>query len=178
MKNIALSFSLSTFATTFTLASFRQSMTPAKNFQRKELKHVKTDHNRSRQGDLRLRIYSLRRDLKSGKVSFETDAKNRKQIDVSELTRVYGQLKHQNGTQPPAAETGEPAEPVNDTHQKTSMNGNETHQNLSMTENDTPKIVELLENQITDLKAQLAQAADRETATDKREVQTPRYAIS
>ena len=111
---------------------------------------------------------TLRRDLKSGKVSFETDAKNRKQIDVSELTRVYGQLKHQNGTQPPASETDAPAEPVND-----------PHQNPSMTENDTPaearhhddsdrvtseKIVVLLENQIADLKAQLTQATDRETA--------------
>ena len=107
---------------------------------------------------------TLRRDLKSGKVSFETDAKNRKQIDVSELTRVYGQLKHQNRTQPPAAETSEPAEPINDTHHNPSMNGNETHQNPSMTDNDTPKIVAFLENQIADLKAQLAQASDRETA--------------
>ena len=122
---------------------------------------------------------TLRRDLKSGKVSFETDAKNRKQIDVSELTRVYGQLKNQNGTQPPASETIEHAEPVNDTHQNPSMNGNETQQDPSMTENDTPaearhhddsdrvtseRIVALLENQIADLKAQLTQATDRETA--------------
>ena len=107
---------------------------------------------------------TLRRDLKSGKVSFETDAKNRKQIDVSELTRVYGQLKNQNGTQSPAAESGKPAEPVNDTHQNPSMNGNETHQNPSLTENDNSKIVALLENQIADLKAQLTQASDRETA--------------
>ena len=35
---------------------------------------------------------TLRRDLKSGKVSFTTDKNNRKQIDVSELERVYGQL--------------------------------------------------------------------------------------
>ena len=41
---------------------------------------------------------TLRRDLKSGKISFDTDGKNRKQIDVSELTRVYGQLKQSNGT--------------------------------------------------------------------------------
>ena len=34
---------------------------------------------------------TFRRDLKAGKISFETDAKGRKQIDVSELTRVYGQ---------------------------------------------------------------------------------------
>ena len=107
---------------------------------------------------------TLRRDLKSGKVSFETDAKNRKQIDLSELTRVYGQLKPSNGTQPPASENDEHAEPVNDDHQNPSMNGNETHQNPSMTGNDDPKIVALLENQIADLKAQLAQASDRETA--------------
>lgn len=107
---------------------------------------------------------TLRRDLKSGKVSFDTDPKGRKQIDVSELTRVYGQLKNQNGIQPLSAEAGKPAEPVNDTHQSPSMNGNETHQSPSLAENDTPKIVALLENQIADLKAQLAQASDRETA--------------
>ena len=107
---------------------------------------------------------TLRRDLKSGKVSFETDAKNRKQIDVSELTRVYGQLKPSNGTQPPASENGEHADPVNDTRQTPSMNGNETHQNTSLTENDNPKIVDLLENQIADLKAQLEKSDERETA--------------
>ena len=107
---------------------------------------------------------TLRRDLKSGKVSFETDAKRRKQIDVSELTRVYGQLKDQNGTQPPPADARADAEPVNDTHQNPSMNGNETLQTPPMTENDPPTVVNLLENQIADLKAQLAQASDRETA--------------
>ena len=107
---------------------------------------------------------TLRRDLKSGKVSFDTDGKGRKQIDVSELTRVYGQLKQSNETQPPAAGTGEHADPVNDTRQTPSMNGNETHQNPSLTENDNPKIVDLLENQIADLKTQLTQASDRETA--------------
>ena len=35
---------------------------------------------------------TLRRDLKSGKVSFTTDKNGKKQIDVSELERVYGQL--------------------------------------------------------------------------------------
>ena len=88
---------------------------------------------------------TLRRDLKSGKVSFETDAKNRKQIDVSELTRVYGQLKNQNRTQLRKNETRRggvappvPAEPVNDSHQSPSMNGNETHQNPSLAENAPP----------------------------------------
>ena len=107
---------------------------------------------------------TLRRDLKSGKVSFDTDAKNRKQIDVSELTRVYGQLKSLNGTQPLAVEAGEQAEPLNDNRQTPSMNGNETHQKPPLTENDNQKIVALLENQIADLKAQLTQASDRETA--------------
>ena len=45
---------------------------------------------------------TLRRDLKSGKLSFTTDKNSRKQIDVSELERVYGQLtiseNQKNGT--------------------------------------------------------------------------------
>ena len=45
---------------------------------------------------------TLRRDLKSGKLSFTTDKNGRKQIDVSELERVYGQLtiteNQKNGT--------------------------------------------------------------------------------
>ena len=89
---------------------------------------------------------TLRRDLKSGKVSFETDAKGRKQIDVSELTRVYGQLK------PP-----ESAEPVTETHQRfPSMNGTETPTLPFEKEADTPQVIALLEGQVQDLKAQLA----------------------
>ncbi len=57
---------------------------------------------------------TLRRDLKSGKVSFETDQKGRKQIDVSELQRVYEQLKTQNGSHPPTADSAEHSEPVNE----------------------------------------------------------------
>ena len=106
---------------------------------------------------------TLRRDLKSGKVSFETDAKNRKQIDISELTRVYGQLKQSVETRRGGVTPSEQAEPVNDNRQTPSMNENKTHQDPSMTDNDTPKIVALLENQIADLKTQLAQASDRET---------------
>ncbi|MYG07127.1 hypothetical protein F4167_11020, partial [Candidatus Poribacteria bacterium] len=55
---------------------------------------------------IRVSESTLRRDLKSGKVSFETDERGRKRIDVSELTRVYGQLN-----------TGEASEPVKDNHQ-------------------------------------------------------------
>lgn len=90
---------------------------------------------------------TLRRDLKSGKVSFETDAKGRKQIDVSELTRVYGQLST-HGT-PPETES---AEPVNIPHQNPSMNGN-----------DTEKVIALLKGQVQDLKAQLADATTEKT---------------
>ena len=76
---------------------------------------------------------TLRRDLKSGKVSYEKDQKGRKQIDVSELQRVYEQLRTQNGTHTPTDESAEHSEPVNDTHQNLSMNGN-----------DSPKIIGLL----------------------------------
>ena len=112
---------------------------------------------------------TLRRDLKSGKVSFEKDQKGRKQIDVSELERVYEQLRTQNGTQPPTDESAEHSEPVNDPHQNLSMNGNDSHQNPSMNGNDTlqnpsmngndsPKIIELLEGQVQDLKERLTKA--------------------
>ena len=88
---------------------------------------------------------TLRRDLKSGKVSFDTDERGRKRIDVSELTRVYGPLKPQPE-----------AEPVNDTPENPSMNGNETPTLPFLTENDNSKVIALLEGQVQDLKAQLA----------------------
>jgi hypothetical protein len=40
---------------------------------------------------------TLRRDLKSGKVSFETDAKGSKQIDAPELTHVNRQVRCHRG---------------------------------------------------------------------------------
>ena len=39
---------------------------------------------------------TLRRDMKSGKVSFETDAKGRNRLDVAELTRAYGVIPSEN----------------------------------------------------------------------------------
>ncbi len=36
---------------------------------------------------------TLYRDFKKGKVSFETNGKDRRLINVSELERVYGELK-------------------------------------------------------------------------------------
>lgn len=92
---------------------------------------------------------TLRRDLKSGKVSFDTDAKGRKQIDVSELTRVYGQLN---------------ANPVEAPHTapNPSANGTDTPTLPFEKEADTPEVVAFLENQITDLKSQLEKSEARE----------------
>lgn len=88
---------------------------------------------------------TLRRDLKDGKVSYETDQKGRKRFEVAELERAYGQLKPQNGTQPLVDTSTEP------------------HQNLSMNGNDTSKVVELLEGQVQDLKERLSQADTEKT---------------
>ena len=82
---------------------------------------------------------TLRRDLKSGKVSFEVDPKGRKQIDVSELQRVYEQLKTNNGSQPPTDDTTDQSEPVNDTSQTPSLTGNETRQNPSVNKDKDSK---------------------------------------
>ena len=105
---------------------------------------------------IRVSESTLRRDLKSGKVSYDTDAKGRKQIDVSELTRVYGPLN-----------TGEASEPVKDNHQNNQMNGTETPTLPFLTENDTDKVIALLQGQVQDLKAQLLTAT-----TEKSELLT------
>ena len=76
---------------------------------------------------------TLRREMRSGKVSSEKDLNGRNLFDTAELARVYGELKL-NGNPPLSSET------VNDSQ---------------MTDNDTPKIVALLEGQVADLKAQL-----------------------
>ena len=80
---------------------------------------------------------TLRRHMRSGKVSSEKDRRGRNLFDTAELARVYVNLKI-NGN-PPLSD-----EPVKDSQ---------------MTDNDTPtKIVALLESQNTDLKAQLETA--------------------
>ena len=80
---------------------------------------------------------TLRRDMRTGKVSSEKDRRGRNLFDTAELARVYGNLKI-NGNPPLSSE------PVKDSQ---------------MTDNDTPtKIVALLESQNTDLKAQLETA--------------------
>ena len=79
---------------------------------------------------------TLRRDMRSGKVSSEKDRRGRNLFDTAELARVYGDLKL-NGNPPLSSE------PVNDNQ---------------MTGDDTPKIIVLLEGQVQDLKAQLETA--------------------
>ena len=82
---------------------------------------------------------SLRRDIKSGKVSSEKDLQGRRRIDASELTRVYGELKQYNATPEQSDES------VRDTQVNT---------------DDTPKIIALLEGQVQDLKVQLDTATE------------------
>ena len=80
---------------------------------------------------------TLRRHMRSGKVSSEKDRRGRNLFDTAEFARVYVNLKI-NGNPPLSSE------PVKDSQ---------------MTDNDTPtKIVALLESQNTDLKAQLETA--------------------
>ena len=80
---------------------------------------------------------TLRRDMRTGKVSSEKDRRGRNLFDTAELARVYGNLKI-NGNPPLSSE------PVKDSQ---------------MTDNDTStKVVVLLEAQNTDLKAQLEKA--------------------
>ena len=85
---------------------------------------------------------TLRRDIKKGKVSAERDDRGHLKFDVSELRRVYGELKT----------TGNDAESTAQANDK------------AMTGHDNPKVVLLLENQIADLKAQLESETDRENA--------------
>lgn len=90
---------------------------------------------------------TLRRDLKSGKVSFDLDPKGRKQIDVSELQRVYKQLKTENGSQPPTDESKTSSDATNDTHHNPSLNRNDSHQNMSVNGNDGHQNSSIHENE-------------------------------
>ena len=94
---------------------------------------------------------TLRRDIKSGKVSSEKDERGRRRINTAELARVYGQLTH-------ATQSNDTEMNAVDTPNNTPVNVNDT----SDTPIEDPKIVALLENQIADLKAELERATDRE----------------
>lgn len=89
---------------------------------------------------------TLRRDLESGKIAFETDPEGQKQINASELNRVYGPLKQRNGTKPVLQLPSEDA----------------ALQNPVINPHNNEKTIALLKNQVADLEMQLAQASDRE----------------
>ena len=80
---------------------------------------------------------TIRRDMRSGKVSYTKTENGRVNFDTAELTRFYGELK--------------PVDTATDTSNDIELNGN-----------DTPKVIALLEEQVQDLKTQLAQSTDRE----------------
>ena len=77
---------------------------------------------------------TLRRDLKSGKVSSEKDLQGPRRIDASELARVYGEL-----------------EPINEEPTQS----DESVRDSQVNTDDTPKIIALLGGQVQDLKEQL-----------------------
>ena len=85
---------------------------------------------------------TLRRDRKKGKVSATRDERGHLQFDPSELMRVYGELKS----------TGDDAQ------------SSEQSNGKALTGHDKVDILAIKDNQIDDLRAQLAQAADRETS--------------
>ena len=85
---------------------------------------------------------TLRRHIKSGKVSAERDARGHLKFDRAELMRVYGELKS----------TGADAQSV------------EQSNDNAMTGHDRVDMLTIKDNQISDLKAQLEKAEMRETA--------------
>ena len=94
---------------------------------------------------------TLRRDIKSGKVSSEKDDRGRRRIDTAELARAYGQLTQ-------STQSNDTEMNAVDTPKKVTVDVNDTPD----TSSEDPKIVALLENQIADLKAELERATDRE----------------
>ena len=85
---------------------------------------------------------TIRRAVKSGKVSAARDDRGHLKFDQAELRRVYGELKT----------AGEDAESVEQSNDK------------AMTGHDRVEILTVKDNQISDLKAQLEKAEMRETA--------------
>ena len=86
---------------------------------------------------------TIRRDMRSGKVSYTKTENGRVNFDTAELTRFYGELK--------------PVDTATDTSNDIEMNGNDTPV-------DTDKIIALLEKQNENLQKQLDIAGERETA--------------
>ena len=85
---------------------------------------------------------TLRRDVKSGKVSAERDDRGHLRFDIAELQRGYGELKS----------TGDDAQSTQQGNHK------------PMTEHDRAEIIAIKDNQIADLQSQLERAELREDA--------------
>ena len=83
---------------------------------------------------------TIRRDVKSGKVSAERDRRGHIRFDAAELARVYGELKS-TGDDDPSSEQG---------------NGS------AMTGHDSAEIIASKDNTIADLRSQLEKAEQRE----------------
>ena len=83
---------------------------------------------------------TIRRDVKSGKVSAERDRRGHLRFDIAELQRAYGELKS----------TGTDDKPT------------ETDNHKPMTEHDRAEIIAIKDNQIADLQSQLERAELRE----------------
>ena len=79
---------------------------------------------------------SLRRAIKSGEISSEKDLRGRRLIDVSELVRVYGELKSAN---------------------RNSEQSDEYVNNGQVNAIDTSKVIDLLEAQNVELKEQITE---------------------
>ena len=79
---------------------------------------------------------TIYRDMSTGAISYERNGKNRRLIDVSELSRVYGE------PQTPKSESDTPKE-------------NDNSQTTPQTHIDKDKIITLLEAQVQDLQEQI-----------------------
>ena len=79
---------------------------------------------------------TIYRDMHTGELSYERNGKNRRLIDVSELTRVYGEPQ----TPPPESDTQRECE---------------NSQTTPQTHIDKDKIITLLEAQVQDLQEQI-----------------------
>ena len=90
---------------------------------------------------------TIRRDVKSGKVSADRDERRHMRFDIAELHRAYGELKS----------TGEDAQSTEQGNGK------------AMTGHDREEIITLKDNQIADLRSQLEKTeAQLEIATTEK----------
>lgn len=95
---------------------------------------------------------TLYRDLKSGKVSFERNGKNKRVIDPAELERVYGKASSSN--------TSDEASLINETHEDDTQNSQFSPKGESERENEKDKLIDLLEKQLEHERAEKSKLLD------------------